>query len=45
MSVIFFLQSCDNETHLIDSAVEGAHDEAFRVHVEDEILTHHSQPN
>lgn len=41
----FFLRSCDNEAHLIDSAVEGAHDETFGVHVEDEILAHHGQPN
>lgn len=32
-------------THLVDSAIEGAHHKSLRVHVEDEILTHHRQPN
>ena len=35
----------EESVNLVDSAVVGAHDEPVVVHVEDEVLAHHGQPD
>ena len=35
----------EESVNLVDSAVVGAHDEPVVVHVEDQVLAHHGQPD